>query len=85
MTAQAITILSWVAPAGIFEGTTTVSSTVKACVSMPGTGSGKGSVGFRPSGVPAYLYLGIADGIPIARVWACRYSKRPPLRGGLFE
>ena len=21
------------------------------------------------------LYLGIADGMPIARVWACRYSK----------
>ena len=26
------------------------------------------------------LYLGIADGMPIARVWACWYSKRPPRR-----
>ena len=24
-----------------------------------------------------WLHLGIADGMPIARVWACRYSKRP--------
>ena len=24
------------------------------------------------------LYIGIADGTSIARVWACRYSKRPP-------
>ena len=26
------------------------------------------------------LYLGIADGMSIARVWACWYSKSPPLR-----
>ena len=31
------------------------------------------------------LYLGIADGMSIARVWACRYSKRPPRKGGHFE
>ena len=31
------------------------------------------------------LYLGIADGMPIARVWTCRCSRRPPLRGGRFE
>ena len=34
---------------------------------------------------PLYrLYLGIADGMTIARVWARRYSKRPPLGGGRF-
>ena len=29
------------------------------------------------------LYIGVADGMSFffARVWACRYSKRPPLRG----
>ena len=26
------------------------------------------------------LYLGIADGMPVARVWACRFSKRVPAR-----
>ena len=31
------------------------------------------------------LYLGITDGMFIARVWACRYSKCSPLRGGYFE
>ena len=31
------------------------------------------------------LHLGIADGMPIARVWARRYSKWPPRRGGHFE
>ena len=31
------------------------------------------------------LYLGTADGMSIARVWAWRYSKRPPRRGGRFE
>ena len=32
-----------------------------------------------------YTCLGIADGMSIARGWACRYSKRVPLRGGHFE
>ena len=31
-----------------------------------------------PISVLYRLYLGIADGTSIARVWACRYSKRPP-------
>ena len=38
--------------------------------------------------VPPYLYrlyLGIADGMSIARAWACRYSEWPPRRGGHFE
>ena len=32
-----------------------------------------------------YGHLGIADGMSIARVWACWCSKRPPRRGGRFE
>ena len=32
-----------------------------------------------------YAHLGIADGMPIARAWTCRHSKRPPLRGGRSE
>ena len=31
------------------------------------------------------LYIGIADGTSIARVWARRYSNWPPRRGGQFE
>ena len=30
------------------------------------------------------LYLGIADGVSVARAWACRCSKGPPRRGGPF-
>ena len=30
-------------------------------------------------------YVGLADGMSIARVWTCRYSKRRPRRGGHFE
>jgi hypothetical protein len=25
-----------------------------------------------------WLYIGIADGMSVMRVWTCRYSKRPP-------
>ena len=32
-----------------------------------------------------YRHLGIADGMSVARVWACRYSERPPRQGGQFE
>ena len=33
-----------------------------------------------PGAFSCWLYLGIADGMPIARVWARRYSKWPSLR-----
>ena len=35
--------------------------------------------------ITIYRHLGVADGVSIARAWACRCSKRPPLRGGRFE
>ena len=43
--------------------------------------------GFPSTSYPAVhrLYLSIADGMSIARVWARRYSKGPPRRGGHFE
>ena len=31
------------------------------------------------------LQLNTTDGMSIARVWTCRYPKRPPRRGGHFE
>ena len=32
-------------------------------------------VSLEPMSALYRLYIGIADGMPIARVWACRYSK----------
>ena len=34
-----------------------------------------GHPAFDEHSMPSTLYLGIADGMSIARVWACRYSK----------
>ena len=45
--------------------------------------SGRFALGW--GAVTIYRHLGIADGMSIAMVWACRYSKWPPRRGGHFE
>ena len=39
----------------------------------------------RSNGTADGLYIGIADGMSIARVGSSRYSKGPPRRGGPFE
>ena len=51
---------------------------------LDATSAQRGSVN-RRSPVVRGIYTGIADGMSIARVWVCRYSKSPPRRGGHFE
>ena len=56
-------------------------------VGTAATAKSAGLVGAR--GVRAclslYCYRLYIGSISIARLWVCRYSKRPPLRGGHFE